>query len=645
LLRLGYGAAYSAGRTDAFAALNTIPEGDDTGDLSDDEDTGNYSDNPTYEPDEDDTEDEQDDWSDETDDAAQTAAVDEQADQMEDSLLAFGALLIGGYASMAQLDAWLGTYASTLNPLYEDGFQDGVQNGAEIEQATWVSETDGAVCEDCKNLNGMTWVGDEIDGAMPHPGDSEFGGRTECGPNCFVEGTLVEGRFVSGMRSWYVGELIELRTMRGHRLTVTPNHPIATPSGFVSAHSLVEGNYVLSQLVVIDPSKSLDVENGPAAIEQVLEALKDGPSAWSGEWEPRSVDLHGDAVGVKGNVYVVGSDRKLLRGGNATSLDGLRKFSLISSDMSGRTTLSERPSSIAESFSGDGTTSGDLPSRSEQVASGLVTRGPSSEHSSTAVAYSDAVTSEDGGDGRAWNLVGLSEYLPRDTRLVEATDDVGGQIVGRSVSVPPVVVHSVGRAAEIDTRLSEPAGYSIDADTEFVRDMASRFPTLVSEDQVIEVIRRDGFEGHVYDLGAEGGWLSAGGIIAGNCRCSIDYTIIPLDQATYSWGGFDDNVEEFSTADLLKVWAILKYSPDQARDERGEWTVGGGERVVLDFPEDRVMTDWLTSYEKIAIEVSLHIPVSKSPLKYDALMLEHRAALERELAALPKGRTWVLPHN
>jgi hypothetical protein len=48
---------------------------------------------------------------------------------------------------------------------------------------------------------------------------------------------------------------------------------------------------------------------------------------------------------------------------------------------------------------------------------------------------------------------------------------------------------------------------------------------------------------------------------------------------------------------------------------------------------------------KIAIEVSLHIPVSKSPLKYDALMLEHRAALERELAALPKGRTWVLPHN
>jgi hypothetical protein len=48
---------------------------------------------------------------------------------------------------------------------------------------------------------------------------------------------------------------------------------------------------------------------------------------------------------------------------------------------------------------------------------------------------------------------------------------------------------------------------------------------------------------------------------------------------------------------------------------------------------------------KIAIEVSLRIPVAKSPMQYDASMLEHRAELEREYALLPKGRTWVLPHN
>jgi hypothetical protein len=610
ILTQGYAKAYVAGKKDAKKALpKPVPivdpdaaeaalsgdiqqtggdEGIDSSEVNADDETLGES-NPAYDPntdsgDDSDIEDEYDDSGDDTLDEDGQQAVDDASGNVEDSLFGFGALLVGTQASIAQLDAWLGTYASTLNPLYEEGFQDGVQDGAEIEQATWVSEDDPAVCEDCKNLNGMTWVGNEIDAAMPHPGDSEFGGRTACGPNCFVEGTLVEGRFVSGMRSWYVGELIELRTMRGHRLTVTPNHPIATPAGFVPAHSLVEGNYVLSQLVVIDPSKRLDVENGPAAIEQVLEALKDGPSAWSGEWEPRNVDLHGDAVGVKGNVYVVGSDRKLLRGGNATSLEGLRKFSLVSSDMSVGKALSESPSSavlVSERAARRG-----LPGRSEQVAGGFVSRGPSSDHALTAIANMDVVASEDGIDGRAWNLVGLSEYFSRDASLVEPTNDPVRQSIGLPVAMLPGSIHAVGAIAEIDARLSKPAGDSVDADTEFVRDMASRFPTLVSEDQIIEVVRRGGFEGHVYDLGAEGGWLSAGGIVAGNCRCSIDYTVIPLDQATYSWGGFDDNVEEMSTADLLKVWRILKYSEDQ-----------------------------------------------------------HRAALERELAALPKGRTWILPHN
>jgi len=84
------------------------------------------------------------------------------------------------------------------------------------------------------------------------------------------------------------------------------------------------------------------------------------------------------------------------------------------------------------------------------------------------------------------------------------------------------------------------------------------------------------------------------------CRCSIDYEVVPADQATYSMGGYDqpeDDVEAMSTADLLKVWAITakyeltdmptphlltlrgilaKYSPDQERDDHGRWTSGGG---------------------------------------------------------------------
>jgi hypothetical protein len=209
VLTQGYAAAYLVGKKDAKKALpkpvpivdpdaaEALPgdiqqtggdEGIDSSEVNSDDETLGPS-NPAFdentdEGDDSDITDEWDDSGDDTLDDDGQEAVDGASDNIEDSLFGFGALLVGTQASIEQLDAWLGTYANTLNPLYEEGFQDGVQAGGEIEQATWVSETDGAVCEDCKNLNGMTWVGDEIDAAMPHPGDSEFGGRTECGPNC-----------------------------------------------------------------------------------------------------------------------------------------------------------------------------------------------------------------------------------------------------------------------------------------------------------------------------------------------------------------------------------------------------------------------------------------------------------------------------
>lgn len=111
-------------------------------------------------------------------------AVNDASDGLDDRLLGLGALLLGGAVSAAMLDAWMTGYAAMLNPLFEIGFNDGVAQLGEIEQVTWRSEDDPATCEDCKMLDGMTWVGPEIDEAMPHPGDSDFGGRTQCGPNC-----------------------------------------------------------------------------------------------------------------------------------------------------------------------------------------------------------------------------------------------------------------------------------------------------------------------------------------------------------------------------------------------------------------------------------------------------------------------------
>jgi hypothetical protein len=114
------------------------------------------------------------DWYGDLDDDGQDA-VDDSSSGLNDRLLGLGALLLGGAVSAAMLDAWMGTYANSLNPLFEDGFQAGVNGVGEVQQATWVTEDDEA-CELCDPRNGMTWVGDEIDAAMPHPGEGGFGG-------------------------------------------------------------------------------------------------------------------------------------------------------------------------------------------------------------------------------------------------------------------------------------------------------------------------------------------------------------------------------------------------------------------------------------------------------------------------------------
>ena len=154
ILRQGYAAAYLAGKK-VPARASTAPPAATPPDEYD-----RYADDQ--------------DWYGDLDDDGQDA-VDDSSDGLNDRLLGLGALLLGGAVSAAMLDAWMGTYANSLNPLFEDGFQAGVNGLGEVQQATWVTEDDEA-CELCDPRNGMTWVGDEIDAAMPHPGEGGFGG-------------------------------------------------------------------------------------------------------------------------------------------------------------------------------------------------------------------------------------------------------------------------------------------------------------------------------------------------------------------------------------------------------------------------------------------------------------------------------------
>ncbi len=508
------------------------------------------------------------------DDEQVATAAAKHGSLIADAVAALGAALLTGAVSAAMADARMGTYAASLNPVYEQGFASGVRTQGEINRVTWRTQEDGVVCDLCDERDGKMWFGDD---EHPYPGDGGFGGPVcEGGWNCFAPGTEVSGRFVSAMRSRYRGEIIELRTAAGHRLAVTPNHPVATPRGFVAAYRLREGGEVLAQAVHVDVSSGDDAHDRPAPVEQVLELLEHGTAAWRGAFYPAREDLHGDAFGVEGDVYVVGTDRHLLDDGEAVAPQGLRHFRLVSPDPAAGT-LAALAASQSLPRLDDGPSSR-LPRGPEQAVRGLAA-SPAGSQARAAVADRDTSASEHGVDGRAVHAVGLREHLPRLAREVPTDDFLGGESVASPVAVLPSAVHAVGPAAEWDVRLSQPAGHDVDADAAFACEMLRRFPGLVAADQIIEV-RRGWMDGHVYDLGSEGGWLVAGGIIASNCRCELEYELVPLPDSADSAAAALSDLTTLSTPELLRLRDRLtkaEWDPSEhPRDEHGEFTSGGG---------------------------------------------------------------------
>lgn len=139
-------------------------------------------------------------------------------------------------------------------------------------------------------------------GARINPGEE---------PNCMVPGTAVSGAFEAGLKAAYSGPVINIETRRGHRLTVTPNHPVLTPSGWVAAHLLSEGQNVVSGVdkhLVLSSVWDLDNQQTPARVEDVFNAFL---SERDSICQVGCDDLHGDARFTDSHVEVVSAKREL----------------------------------------------------------------------------------------------------------------------------------------------------------------------------------------------------------------------------------------------------------------------------------------------------------------------------------------------
>ena len=128
---------------------------------------------------------------------------------------------------------------------------------ADPEQDLYRISVNGTTCGICAPYEGRVYSKSGTNPDYP-PLAAAFGKQDPNGPdtlantwlnihpNCLVPGgaILAEGVMAHSCRE-YDGPVITLVTSKGNRITVTPNHPILTPEGFVPAGMLQEGQEII----------------------------------------------------------------------------------------------------------------------------------------------------------------------------------------------------------------------------------------------------------------------------------------------------------------------------------------------------------------------------------------------------------------
>lgn len=322
-------------------------------------------------------------------------------------------------------------------------------------------------------------------------------------PHCLVGDTHVLAEGVTGYsKRWYEGPVVTITTSAGDRLTVTPNHPILTPDGWVNAGALnVGGHVVAHRLGERVGTARLDDEHVEGPVEQVVDALGESPKMAARPVPVSAEHFHGDGLGSE--VAVVGTDGELWDAHDA-AVEQHRVQSLFIATV-------ELPLSLL-GLSGfqlapqrDWATTNGLVRLSHSLRSlALVQRAPllpfgiglrPCGHPMTPEAFDDA--SVPGAEAIGDRLGAFPTFVPgRD----------GGHVERSGADAHP-------------TFLEDGADVGLAADV-VGGDLGGALTGEVAIDDVVSV-QRSAFAGHVYNLQTRQGWYVADGIVTHNCRCVL----------------------------------------------------------------------------------------------------------------------------
>lgn len=322
-----------------------------------------------------------------------------------------------------------------------------------------------------------------------------------CGANCVVGDTKVSGPYASAAyRRKYSGQIVTIRTALGHNLTVTPNHPILTPQGWVATSQLKKGDYVFSRVnrdrmpLGVRPDK---YECEPT-IKQEFDSLRD--TFGIGTFLGSSANFHNDGIANQ-NVDVVFVNSSLIDNVKTKRFKHTPKPALF--DASRLSDCSLGLGSFAKVSMRFSTTSYSILrmfTKSPSLFQRTSLHSSFGSHSSILRENSSFLKSISNCRLGNTKLLGDNSFIEPFIPKINDTFDIN------------TLLTSIG----LQAKSFEFAGDNPIPASEMLPHSSNRSPFIVEPDEIISVDTRM-WSGHVYNLSTENAWYFANSIVTHNC--------------------------------------------------------------------------------------------------------------------------------
>lgn len=184
-------------------------------------------------------------------------------------------------------------------------------------KAEFSTANDDRVCPECASLEGRKFTLDEAEGLIP------------VHPNCVIGQTAIAiADVLTGMSARYTGEIFKLSFSNGADLSVTSNHMLLTPHGFVMAKFLSERDTVFGGSDVESNMGDPYDDRNPARIDNIIKSLSETLGVAARTMPVTSVDFHGDGIMCEGDIDVVFADGPLRDNFNVQFREIIKQFQL-----------------------------------------------------------------------------------------------------------------------------------------------------------------------------------------------------------------------------------------------------------------------------------------------------------------------------